>query len=89
MALSRFAGADVAALVIGWPPVVAAAPVAGVVAGGAAVLDAEPELFSSFGSWMASSPAIRTSSPTRRSFLRRSALRAATRRAGHVSRECS
>src|SRR3954468_16463989 len=61
MALTRFAGADVAALAVGWRPVVAGAPVAGVAAapaagvaaGGAAVLGADSEPFRSFGSWMA------------------------------------
>jgi hypothetical protein len=80
MARALLAGADVAAPVTGWPPVVAGVLVAGAVAGGEAVLADEPDLLSSFGSWKASAPANTTSSPTRTSFLRRSArLRAATR----------
>ena len=83
MARAPFAGADVAAPVADVPPVpvAAGAPVAGVVTEGEVVLDDEPELCSSFGSWKASTPANKANNPTRRSFLRRSAaLRAATRR---------
>ena len=87
MARARSAGADVGALATGWPPVAAAGSsrvvtAASALDGGRAqrLLDDESELFSSFGSWKASSTANSTSSPTRRSFLRRSALRAATRR---------
>ena len=80
MALAPFAVADVAAPVA---EVLAGVLVAGVVTAGEAVLDDEPELCISFGSWKASTPANRANRPTRRSFLRRSAaLRAATRRLG-------
>ena len=91
MALARSAGVDAGTLATGWPPVTAAVLVAGVVTDGATVLDGEPELvaavldgeselFSSFGSWIASNTASSTSIPTSKSFLRRSASPAATRR---------
>jgi hypothetical protein len=83
MALAPFAGADVAAPVTDVPLVGAGVLVAGVVTDGEAVLEDELELCISFGSWKASTPANKATSPTRRSFLRRSAaLRAATRRLG-------
>jgi hypothetical protein len=83
MASKRFAGADVAVTVGAWSAVAAGVLVAGVVTDGEAVLDDEPELFSSFGNWKTSTAANKASSPTRMSFLRRSAaLRAATRRLG-------
>lgn len=81
MAARPFAGADVAAPAADPPPVAVGVLLAGVVTDGEAVLDDEPELFSTFGSWKASTPANKANSPMSRSFLRRSAaLRAATRR---------
>jgi hypothetical protein len=78
IARARLAATDVFAAVRDLIPGVDAAVLA--VEDGDATLEDEPEPFSSFGSWKASSAAKTTIRPTRMSFFRRSARLASLRR---------